>query len=215
MDNVVISGKDRLINYQGWVDGYINVLCIIGYSGSGKSTLGTKLKNKYDCHLIDLDSYRDNWIKNYILKNLKYLTSDDIRYIELYIHSTWELTKYFKYVDYDNKYKDYYNVVNVLWNQELVRLILHSNKRIILEGIWISLLNDVKIDHIKSKISCIIMDTSVIKSVYRSMARNMQSSSIFTLWDYIHFGINEIRNQYTLVKFLVKAINDFKIIMTK
>ncbi len=215
-ENVVMSDENMYINFQEWVDGHIDVLCITGYSGSGKSTLGKVLEKEYNCTLIELDVYRDEWIKDYILKNFKYLTIENKNFIIKNVHTTWELSKYLKSIDHDNKYEDYYyNVEKVLWYKELVKLVFHNNKRIILEGIWLSFLDDIYIKRMRTKIACIIMGTSVIKSTTRSMIRNMKTAKLATLWDYIDYSRHEIVNQYHLIKYMTKLIDNFKTIISK
>ena len=57
IENVFISKKDYVQNFDKWKPGSNNILYITGFSGSGKSTLAQEYVKKYNAIIIELDMF--------------------------------------------------------------------------------------------------------------------------------------------------------------
>lgn len=61
IENVFISKKDYVQNFDKWKPGSNNILYITGLSGSGKSTLAEEYEKKYHAHMFELDGLQHNY----------------------------------------------------------------------------------------------------------------------------------------------------------
>jgi shikimate kinase len=59
--NYVISGKNKIYNFEEWKDNKQPVLFIVGLSGSGKSTIGKELATKYKAEYVSLDKISNKY----------------------------------------------------------------------------------------------------------------------------------------------------------
>lgn len=57
IENVFISKKDYVQNFDKWKPGSNNILYVTGFSGSGKSTLAQEYSKKYNAVVIELDIF--------------------------------------------------------------------------------------------------------------------------------------------------------------
>ena len=65
--NYILSGKNKLYNFEEWKNNEQPLLFIAGLSGAGKSTLGEKISQKYKAEYISLDVI-DNKFRNQMIK---------------------------------------------------------------------------------------------------------------------------------------------------
>lgn len=61
IENVFISKKDYVQNFDKWKPGSNNILYVTGLSGSGKSTLAEEYEKKYHAHMFELDGLQHNY----------------------------------------------------------------------------------------------------------------------------------------------------------
>lgn len=67
-ENIIFSSNNIYYQYEKFIDSNNGKLFITGYTGSGKSTLASKLANKHNIRLIELDNYIEidqNKVKRY------------------------------------------------------------------------------------------------------------------------------------------------------
>lgn len=60
-ENLIISKKDTIKNFDKWKPGPHNILFVTGLSGSGKTTLAEDYEKKYNAHMFELDGIEHNY----------------------------------------------------------------------------------------------------------------------------------------------------------
>ena len=179
MENLVFSSKPNEFNMMRWSIDDKPILFITGLSGSGKSTLAKKYSSENKAIYIELDRYEFNKeifdiedehlnesehiLKDYLIKvnggSLDVDILDDEEYYD-------GLIRYVKYlIDYANRY----------------------NRLMVIEGLQIY--NMIQFYNVENKIDdfyhypCIILNTSVTKSMIQRMNRNKKYNGKYNMID--------------------------------
>lgn len=90
--NYIVSGKNKIYNFEDWKNNKKPVLYIVGFSGSGKSTIGRQLAEKYKAEYISLDIEYNHYAK----KMMKKYNIDDINNDKIIELATDYMNKYMK-----------------------------------------------------------------------------------------------------------------------
>jgi len=91
----IVSGKNKLYNFEEWKNNKQPLLFIAGLSGAGKSTIGWKLSHKHNAHYIALDIL-DNKFRYKMMKKLKKHDVNDPEIVDLSAHNMIQIFKGFE-----------------------------------------------------------------------------------------------------------------------
>lgn len=160
LEGYLISSKMEAFNFDKWKPGKHNILFITGLSGSGKTTLAEKMEKEYNAKMFELDGI-DYYYDSSGIGLLKELEERCPTYAKIVKTQTVNSQHQFSY-----SLEEFLTIFNTLLK------IMHekSDTLFIVEGIQlIGLYDSFPFDE-----PCIIVGTSMIKSLYRRFNRTVK-----------------------------------------
>ena len=166
-ESLIISKGVYDVNFKDFESGKSNIVLITGLSGSGKSTLGTKIANKYNAELIELDLFEQCYM---------FTTSEQLReggeVFYQYLSHRKELWDRLKKKEIHGT--DLSDEIDKFLKYAISWCKADKNNKYVLEGVQIySFLNKEKINGIP----ILFVGTSVLKSLIRRLSRAKKHST--------------------------------------
>jgi hypothetical protein len=171
-ESIVFSKKDFEYKLNEWKNGSENVLLITGLSGGGKTTRTHELGDKYNAIVIELDLFEHNRFLFAWNKRDRYesnLTEGE-RIIRDYIIATYQGPRDFSSVNTEDFYLEFGKFFSYILHY--AHIPNEKSRKFIFEGIQIVRLWGMRITKEIEDLPCIIIGTSISKSLQRRIGRD-------------------------------------------
>lgn len=197
-ESVIFSKKNISYKFDLWKTGKENILFITGLSGGGKTTLANNIADKYNGVVIELDLFQFN---RFVYNDYK-LTPEE------FLPDKHKIIKKYFDMTYGGK-KDFSGISDKIFFDEFIKFarwliyeeIPSDGRKFIIEGLQIAGILLSYAPEILEDRPCIIVGTSIIKSIYQRYKRDGRK--------YLFDG----RNFYELIKWYFsrdKNLNKYK-----